>query len=72
VYGTDSQIYNGKNLQAIFKVSPSPLPDASKYDPKINALLIGEVVKSVMVDGTDINTALRNAEDKANKEIVIP
>ncbi|WP_158301934.1 ABC transporter substrate-binding protein [Paenibacillus mesophilus] len=72
VYGTDSQIYNGKNLQSIFKVSPSPLPDASKYDPKINALLIGDVVKSVMVDGTDINTALRNAEDKANKEIVIP
>lgn len=72
VYGTDSQIYSGKNLQAIFKVSPSPLPEASKYDPKINALLIGEVVRGVMVDGTDINTALRNAEDKANKEIVIP
>jgi hypothetical protein len=29
-------------------------------------------VRSVMVDGVDINTALRNAEDKANKEIVIP
>ncbi|WP_176706260.1 ABC transporter substrate-binding protein [Paenibacillus hemerocallicola] len=72
VYGEDSSVYKGKNLQSMFKVSPSPLPDSSKYDPKINALLIGEVVKSVMVDGTDINTALRNAEDKANKEIVIP
>jgi multiple sugar transport system substrate-binding protein len=72
VYGSDSDIYRGKDLQAIFKVTPSPLPDASKYDPKINSLLIGETVKSVMVGGTDINTALRSAEDKANKEIVIP
>ncbi|MEF3303633.1 extracellular solute-binding protein [Paenibacillus sp. GYB003] len=72
VYGSDSDIYKGKDLQAIFKVTPSPLPDASKYDPKINSLLIGETVKSVMVGGTDINTALRSVEDKANKEIVIP
>lgn len=72
VYGADSDLFKGKNLQAIFKVTPSPLPEASKYDPKINALLIGEVVKSVAVDGTDVNTALRNGEDKANKEIVIP
>jgi len=72
VYGADSDLFRGKNLQAIFKVSPSPLPDASKYDPKINALLIGEVVKNVMVGGTDINTALRNAEEKANKEIIEP
>ncbi|WP_420818436.1 ABC transporter substrate-binding protein [Paenibacillus ginsengarvi] len=72
VYGSDNDVYKGKNLQSIFKVTPSPLPEASKYDPKINALLTGEVVKNVMVNGTDINTALRNAEDKANKEIVIP
>ena len=72
VYAADSDIFAGKNLQSIFKVTPSPLPEASKYDPKINAMLIGEVVRSVMVDGVDINTALRNAEDKANKEIVIP
>ncbi|MEF3303634.1 ABC transporter substrate-binding protein [Paenibacillus sp. GYB003] len=72
VYGSDSDVYKGKNLQSIFKVSPSPLPEASKYDPKINSLLTGEVVKNVMVNGTDINSALRAAEDKANKEIVIP
>ncbi|MDF2663609.1 MAG: family 1 extracellular solute-binding protein [Paenibacillus sp.] len=72
VYGEESEIYKGKNLQSIFKVSPSPLPDASKYDAKINALLIGEVTKSVVIDATDINTALRNAEEKANKEIVVP
>ncbi|GAA3413888.1 ABC transporter substrate-binding protein [Paenibacillus hodogayensis] len=69
-FGSDSDIYKGKNLQAIFKVSPSPLPEASKFDPKINALLNGEVSKNVMVNGTDINTALRNGEEKANKEIV--
>lgn len=72
VYGADNDTFTGKNLQSIFKVSPSPLPPASKYDPKINALLNGEVSKNVAVGGIDINTALRNAEDKANKEIIIP
>lgn len=62
VYGEDNDIFTGKNLSAIFKVTPSPLPDASKYDAKINGLLNGEVSKSVAVDGLDINTALRNAE----------
>jgi hypothetical protein len=57
-------------LQAIFKVTPSPLPEASKYDPKINGLLNEEVTKSVVIDGIDINTALRNGEEKANKEVV--
>lgn len=71
-FGADSNLFQGKNLQAIFKVKPSPLPEASKYDPKINALLTGEVVKNVMVGGMDINTALRNGEEKANKEIVLP
>jgi len=70
VYGADNDLFKGKNLQAIFKVTPSPLPEASKYDPKINGLLNEEVTKSVVMDGTDINTALRNGEEKANKEVV--
>jgi multiple sugar transport system substrate-binding protein len=69
-FGADNDMFKGKNLQAIFKVSPSPLPEASKYDVEINKLLTKDVSKAV-VGGEDVNTALRKAEEKANKEIVV-
>jgi len=53
-------------------MKPAPLPEASKFDSKINALLNGEVVRNVVIERMDINTALRNAEEKANKEIIAP
>jgi multiple sugar transport system substrate-binding protein len=71
-YGADSDVYKGKDLQSIFKVTPSPLPPASKFDAKINSILINEAAKAVAIDGVDVNTALRNAEEKANKEVIIP
>ena len=71
-FGSDSDLFKGKNLEAIFKVKPSPLPDASKFDPKINAIVNGDVSQDVAVKGIDINTALRSGEEKANKEIAVP
>ena len=68
-FGEDSGLFNGKNLQAIFKVKPSPLPESSKFDPQINAIVNADVSRDVMVNGIDINTALRKGEEKANKEI---
>ena len=68
VFGADSGLFAGKNLQAIFKVKPSPLPEASKYDPQINAIVNADVSQDV-VKGVDLNTALRNCEEKANKVI---
>jgi multiple sugar transport system substrate-binding protein len=72
VFGQDSGLFEKKNLKNIFLMKPAPLPEASKFDPKINALLNGEVTRNVVIDRMDINTALRNAEEKANKEIVAP
>jgi len=46
----------------------SPLPEASKYDPQINAIVNADVSQDV-VKGVDLNTALRNCEEKANKVI---
>ncbi|RKN86074.1 ABC transporter substrate-binding protein [Paenibacillus ginsengarvi] len=69
-FGEENGYYKGKNLQAIFKVGPSPAPSASIYDTKINVLVNTELAKSIAVDGVDINSALRSAEEKANKEIV--
>lgn len=69
-FAADSGLFNGKNLQAVFKVSPAVLPEASIYDAKINKLLNGDVVKDVMVNGDDVVSALRKGEERANKEIV--
>lgn len=69
-FGEASGLYKGKNLQAIFKVQPSPAPMPSIYDTKINALVNTELAKSVAIDHTDINSALRSAEEKANKDII--
>lgn len=71
VYAADSEVYTGKKLMSIFNVKPAPVPEASIFDPKINSMLRADTMKNVMVDGMDVNTALRMAEEKANKEIII-
>lgn len=67
-YANDMKIFEGKNLSGIFKVTPAPLPQASRYDPNIYGFL-NDALKSVVVEGVDINTALRTANEKANKFI---
>ncbi|CAG7643045.1 ABC transporter substrate-binding protein [Paenibacillus allorhizosphaerae] len=67
-FAVDANVFAGKNLQAIFKTSPSPLPDYSIWkaiaDPFLN-----DAAKEVAVNKKDINTALREAEEKANLAI---
>jgi len=65
-YAQDSQIYNGKNLQAIFKVSPAPLPDYSRWKSATDTF-INAVAQDMALQKKDINTALREQEEKANK-----
>jgi len=64
----DTKLYDGKNLQGIFKVKPAPLPKATKYDVKLYPFL-SEAAKSMAYDKTDVNTVLRTADEKANKYI---
>ncbi|CAG7629059.1 hypothetical protein PAESOLCIP111_03066 [Paenibacillus solanacearum] len=64
----DSKLYDGKNLQGIFKVKPAPLPKTSKYDSKIYSYL-SDAAKSMAFDKTDINTVLRTAEEIGTKYI---
>ncbi|MFC3769042.1 ABC transporter substrate-binding protein [Paenibacillus sp. GCM10012303] len=67
-YARDMKIFEGKNLSGIFNVTPAPLPQASKYDPNIYGFL-NDALKSVIQENVDINTALRTANEKANKFI---
>lgn len=66
-FGANMGFLNGKNLQAVHKTSPAAFP-ATVYDnyakgPMTDAL--NEAVKT----GKDLNTALREAEEKANQKI---
>ncbi|MDF2721984.1 MAG: extracellular solute-binding protein family 1 [Paenibacillus sp.] len=65
-YAQDSQVYNGKKLQAIFKVSPAPLPDYSRWKSATDSF-INAVAQEMALKKKDINTALREQEEAANK-----
>lgn len=58
----------GKNIQGIFKSSPSPSPVKSKYENVANAAL-NKYVQRVVKNEMDINSALAAAEEEANKNI---
>lgn len=67
-YASDLKIFEGKNLAGIFSVQPAPVPRGSMYDSKIYSFL-NEANRDMILNGKDMNTALREAEEKANKYI---
>jgi multiple sugar transport system substrate-binding protein len=67
-FGENMALFEGKNVQAIFKSQPAPKYPMHKYD----SIVQGEFTKAFkdVEQGTkDINTALRDANDAANKRI---
>lgn len=66
-YGSEVPAYTGKNIAAIFKSKSAPFPPSSEFDTQVRNE-INAAFKTVF-DGTDINTALRSAEEKANQKI---
>lgn len=68
MFASDSDIFKGKNLESIFMVSPAPLPDYSIWKSTTDKF-ITEAISSVALNNIDINTALRQAEEKANQAI---
>lgn len=71
LFGSDSDMLDGIDLSAIFSVQPAPMPDISKYDLDIERMLRNETMREIMVNEIDVNTALRLAEEKVNKEIIV-
>jgi len=67
-FASNTNVYKGKNLKGIFKVSPSPAPMSTIYDTQIYAIL-QESNKEMAQNDMDVNTALRIAEEKANRYI---
>ena len=70
VYAENSGIFKGKNLEAVFSVPNSPLVDSdfSIYRDAA-APILRDTVKEVALQKTDINSALRTANEKANAAI---
>lgn len=67
-FGSDLNSLKGKNAQAIFSSTPA----VSRYNDKYSDIAKGQVtpaIDKVIKGETDINTALRQAEDEANKLI---
>jgi multiple sugar transport system substrate-binding protein len=66
-YAIDLKVAAGRNIQGIFKSKASAVPPFTKYNGPANTAL-DNAVKEVM-KGTDINSALRAANEKANQDI---
>jgi multiple sugar transport system substrate-binding protein len=67
-YASNSKIFEGKNLAGVFSVTPAPAPINSKYDNE-NYKFLREATESMIFKGSDINSVLRTANEKATKHI---
>lgn len=67
-FGSDLAFLNGKNTNALFKLQPG-VHDHTKFDGKGRGFIV-EAANEMVLKGTDVNTALRNAQDKLNKYIM--
>ncbi|WP_158301809.1 ABC transporter substrate-binding protein [Paenibacillus mesophilus] len=65
VFGANLQSLKGKNIEAIFKLQSAPLYKVHRYDSIVRA----ELAKALneVLGGKDINSALRDANDRADK-----
>jgi multiple sugar transport system substrate-binding protein len=67
-YGKDLPWLATKNTAALFKYKASPIPKPNLYDKEVQPI-IRAVSKAISVDNKDINTALREAQDAADKKL---
>jgi multiple sugar transport system substrate-binding protein len=67
-YGANLPFMKGKNVEGIFKSKPRPLhKPLSEYDGVVRGVIDGTMKE--LVNGKDINTILREAQDTADKKI---
>jgi multiple sugar transport system substrate-binding protein len=67
VFGSDLKSLQGKNVQAIFKNKYGRNPVPTRYDSLVEKETTAAL--NAFIAGTDLNTALREAEERANKAI---
>ncbi|AFH63042.1 ABC transporter substrate-binding protein [Paenibacillus mucilaginosus K02] len=67
-YGADIEVLQGKNLGSVFKVEPRQVTSPSEYDAEAGKWLT-KAAEDLALNGTDVNTVLRKAQEGAGKEI---
>ena len=67
-YALDTKLYEGKNIQSVFIPKLTKVPRQHKFDIKVYPFL-NEAAKKIAYEKKDVNTVLREAEEKANKWI---
>ncbi|MCC2683967.1 MAG: family 1 extracellular solute-binding protein [Paenibacillaceae bacterium] len=68
-FGKSLEVLKGKNVKALFLVNPAPLPQVTMYDSIVKNIIKQNVFIDVVSGKKDINTALRDGEEMANKLI---
>jgi multiple sugar transport system substrate-binding protein len=68
VYGQDIPVLEGKTVENIFKAPPRNAIKPHKFESKVRKFLT-EAERSIAVDGVDVNTALRVAQEGIEKEL---
>ncbi|WP_426455006.1 ABC transporter substrate-binding protein [Paenibacillus sp. S-38] len=67
-YGGDIEVLKGKRLASVFKIEPRKVSSPSEYDAEASKRLT-QAAEELALNGTDVNTALRRAQETADKEI---
>lgn len=68
VFGKNNKNYEGKNLKAFFPEKVAPASPYSTYYTQADTILLNKFA-DVVTGKTDVNTALREYEEEANKKI---
>jgi len=65
-YASELKGFQGKNVQAAFKMKPAPIAKPTDYDLPFKQL-IRDGAKDMAQNGKDVNTVLREIQEKAEK-----
>jgi multiple sugar transport system substrate-binding protein len=68
-FGADLKSLQGKNIAAVFQVAPSKLHSNPSIYDSIAKSTFRDTVKQMFAEDIDINTALRKAQEEADKKI---
>lgn len=69
LFGSELPSLKGKNIQAAFKNVYNANPTPTKYDKEVELIAERAMNTGVLKEKKDINTALREADEEANKKI---
>ena len=67
-FASELKSFQGKNVQAVFMLKQAPGTVLTDYDVELKKI-IGEAAKEMAQTGKDVNTALRDAQNKAEKKM---